>query len=454
MRFADTSEQRDMRVGASLVLYLWSLVLTSLGFQRQERVMNEGESPAKMSIAQAALINLYGGQSPSPQQHYSRLPPAVPIDDFQVVPRGMDRYGAPLPQAAHYRSVNPPQSYPRRPLPPISADPGFNQGMKAVLQSMQMLNYGGHHSEEYNYNKAVATYRALNDPSLPQDQPPRMQSGFTPVEERILRAHAGGAEGYSKSGRLTNLPPTSESDFHAAARGDSSSYDQQYSKLSSTPSDFAYSRTHDTGLHAINDSQNQNLSPAHLRSTTAPSSHSTQRSSSTTYNPRQHYSTISFPPGSNTTHNFTNKNSSSIRSNTYTGYQHNTIHNIDTNSAHSNFKQNSHRQATHAHNQNQKNMNYDFDNHHDNLHNIPDNAVDSPLVSPALTFSGRTPVTLSPSTPFFGSFAQAQDDFKGIREQLQDPERQCDGEVNIQGLMSGVQDKMNLSVPVTSRAHN
>lgn len=419
--------------------------------------MNEGESPNKMSIAQAALLNLHGGQSPSPQQLYSRLPTSLPNDDFRVVPPGMDRYAAPVHQAGHYRAVNPPQPHTHRPLPPV-ADPGFNHGMKNVLQSMQMLNYGGHHSEEHNYNKALATYRALNDLSLPGDQPPRMQGGFTPIEERILRAHAGGAEGYK--GRLMSLPPTSENDFHAAAQGGNSPYvQQQYSKLSSTPSDFAYAHNLDTGLHTTDSqNQNQNLNPAHLRSTTAPSSQFNLRSSSTTYRPRQHYSTISFPPGNNTTHNNTeNKNNSSIRSNIYTGnqHQHNTIHENTHSVQHSNSKQiPHHRQATHAHHQNPKNMNYDFDNNHgSNLHTIPDSNVDSPLVSPSLTYSGRTPVTLSPSTPFFGSFAQAQENFKGIGQQLQqDPEFDGQG-VNIQGLMGGVQDKVNLSVPVTKRVH-
>ena len=36
---------------------------------------------------------------------------------------------------------------------------------------MQVLNYGGHHSDEYNYNEVPATYRALNDLSLPVDRP-------------------------------------------------------------------------------------------------------------------------------------------------------------------------------------------------------------------------------------------------------------------------------------------
>ena len=165
--------------------------------------------PNKISIAQATLLNLHGGQSPSPQQLYSRLPSSLPIDEFRVVPHGMDRYGVPVPQTDHFRSVNPP-----RPqnccLPPV-ANPGFDHGMKNVLQSMQMLNYGAHHSNEYNYNKALATYHALNDLSVPVDQPSRMQSGFTPIEERILRAHASGAEGYQS--KLTSLPPTSENDI-------------------------------------------------------------------------------------------------------------------------------------------------------------------------------------------------------------------------------------------------
>ena len=358
--------------------------------------MNDDESPNKISIAQAALLNLRGGRSPSPQQLYSRLPTSLPIDEFRVVPQGI--------RANHYQ----PHSY--RPLPPV-ADPGFDHGMKNVLQSMQMLNYGGHHSDEHNYNKALAAYRALNDLSLPMDQPSRMQSGFTPIEERILRAHADGVEN-----RPMGLPPTSE---HASAQGSNSLYvPQQYTKLSSTPSDFAYAHNHDTGLHTT-DSQNQNLNQAHLRSTTAPSSQFNQRSSLTSYHPRQHYSTVSFPPGNNTTHNNTvNKNGT--RANIYTSNQQHTIHD-NTNSVQ--YSKQVPYQVSYAENQN----NINYDNRH-NGHLLPD----SPLVSPSLTYSGRTPATLSPSTPFFGSFAQAQDNFKGIG---QDSEGGFDGQgISVQGL--------------------
>jgi hypothetical protein len=46
----------------------------------------------------------------------------------------------------------------------------------------------------------------------------------------------------------------------------------------------------------------------------------------------------------------------------------------------------------------------------DNNYNEKEDNGDSPLVSPALTFTshGRTPQTLSPVTPFFGSFTHGE----------------------------------------------
>jgi hypothetical protein len=43
-----------------------------------------------------------------------------------------------------------------------------------------------------------------------------------------------------------------------------------------------------------------------------------------------------------------------------------------------------------------------------------DNAASPPLVSPALTYSSRTPATLSPSTPFFSAFGQAGFEGPGV----------------------------------------
>ena len=54
-------------------------------------------------------------------------------------------------------------------------------------------------------------------------------------------------------------------------------------------------------------------------------------------------------------------------------------------------------------------------------HSIVKEGSKSPaVVSPALTYSSRTPSTLSPATPFFGSFASSQDAFDGMTMENED----------------------------------
>lgn len=97
------------------------------------------------------------------------------------------------------------------------------------------------------------------------------------------------------------------------------SWAQQYSKLSTTPSDFTYAHNYDTGLH-ITDSQNIiPIRPIYVqRRHLLRSSTFNQHSSLTSYHPREHYSTFSFPPDNNTTHNIT-VNENGICANIYNG---------------------------------------------------------------------------------------------------------------------------------------
>jgi hypothetical protein len=182
-----------------------------------------------------------------------------------------------------------------------------------------------------------------------------------------------------------------------------------------SPSDFPYSNNqqdppqqqHNEPI-SFNQSSKYQPSQAHVRSTTLPSSHFNQRP----YRSRQHHSSSSFPPD----------NLSRTRSNHYINTGNLNISHEHSNSNSTNSNHNQRHNDDHIINSN----NYDSTHFHATLQTIQDDS-DSPLVSPSLTYSSRTPSTLSPATPFFGSFAHAQENFKG---HIQD---------NFEGLGSGPQ---------------
>ena len=61
VRFADTAEQRELRVGTILVLS--EPLSEQYTSQRQERLVQGDQSPARLTMAQAALLNMQGSQA-------------------------------------------------------------------------------------------------------------------------------------------------------------------------------------------------------------------------------------------------------------------------------------------------------------------------------------------------------------------------------------------------------
>ncbi|KIM74130.1 hypothetical protein PILCRDRAFT_14684 [Piloderma croceum F 1598] len=457
VRFADSAEQREMR--------------------RTERTTREEEpSPKRLTIAQAALLNLRGQDL---QQQLQPLVldslhhrPALPIpnsDDFKVKPHLANRY-YPNHADAHALSSNSVSHSPDSHAQPHDLHANFIPDMATILESMragQVLSdgYSGVHAHHARARAvALAAYRAQAPSRVPMAMSVQAQtqtrSGFTLAEERILQAHETGHHPYQQqqqqqthlagdtaprafsrpravntvrqgpyaqppfppriSPGFSPIAPTSmmsEDEFHASAQGRHhlSSYQRPHhyqidmadgntiegpSDFSpSSPSDFPYSNNNQQHNEPISSDQNSRsqASQAHVRSITLPSSPFNQRP----YRSRQHYSSSSFPPSSS-------DNLSRVRSNNYINTGN---HNINQEHSSNNSTNQNHiprHNDDHIINSN----NYDSTHFHATLQTIHDDS-ESPLVSPSLTYSSRTPSTLSPATPFFGSFAHAQENFKG-----------------------------------------
>lgn len=326
--------------------------------------------------------------------------------------------------------------------------------MTASLASMragQALNEGYDNASEL-----LAQMQARYNPQDPMGQA-RASSGFTAVEEQILRAHGErrspyqqyppqsarsigmhGPQGTVRSaGRAVRIQDTlaqlrrqevhgshttMKALYHEQARGSASqaaSYQRpRHHKIDmpadykisppndlhvlSAPSDLPYSHGHAQYQQCIDSktsNNNDQPSQAHLRSSTLPPSHFSQRPTRS----RQHNSSISAPSSNTNIEHVT----LSTRSNYYinAGNHHDLEHEHD-NSARNmqSSRHNGSRQLDGS-----KHLNVQFHNQQ------TPSETDSPLVSPALTYgSTRTPSTLSPSTPFFSSsFALPQENFKG-----------------------------------------
>jgi hypothetical protein len=427
-----------MRVGSGSITSLYGIGLMNLSLQRAERAIREGEpSPNRLTIAQAALLNLRGQELQQVQPlvlhpRHRHHAPTLNSDDFKVTPRPVSRYYSTHPDAF------------------------------SVLESMragQVLSdgYSGAHAHHARARAtALATYHAPA-PVHAQAQT-QTRSGFTLAEERILQAHETGQQPQPSGGNpllpgrpafsraawqaphgQTTFPSQdspiastgmmSEDDFHAAAQGrlHPSSYQRSqhcqidmtssnaiqdpsdFSSFAPSPSDVPYSHNrHDPpqqqqqqyNISTISSGENAKYQTpqAHTRSTTLPSLQFNQHPCRS----RQHHSSISFPP-SNT------NNASRIRSNNY-------INTNDHNINHEHLNGNSNRNPRYNDDQNTNGNIRDTTHFRATLQTIHDDSENdnSPLVSPSLTYSSRTPSTStqSPATPFFGSFAHAQENFK------------------------------------------
>jgi hypothetical protein len=452
-----------MRVGSGSITSLYGIGSMNLSLQRAERAIREGEpSPNRLTIAQAALLNLRGQglQQVQPlvlHPRHRHHAPTLNSDDFKVTPRPVSRYYSTHPDAFSSTAASPAYIHPQ----PLDLPTNFNPNMVAVLESMragQALSdgYSGAHAHHAHARATLATYHAPA-PVHAQAQT-QTRSGFTLAEERILQAHETGQQSQPSGGNsllpsrpafsraawqaphgqtafpsqdspIASTDMMSEDDFHAAAQGrlHPSSYRRSqhcqidmtsgnaiqdpsdFSSFAPSPSDVPYSHNrHDPpqqqqqqyNIPTISSGQNAKYQTpqAHTRSTTLPSLQFNQHP----YRSRQHHSSISFPP-SNT------NNASRIRSNNY-------INTSDHNINHEHLNGNSNRNPRYNDDQNTNGNIHDTTHFRATLQTIHDDSENdnSPLVSPSLTYSSRTPSTStqSPATPFFGSFAHAQENFK------------------------------------------
>ncbi|RPD65681.1 hypothetical protein L226DRAFT_520014 [Lentinus tigrinus ALCF2SS1-7] len=477
VRFADTAEQRELR--------------------RTERHSREGEqSPARLTMARAALLNLKGtqyqgvGHSPTLTDiSLQGLPGATsgnlglafnqlglgqlgsPVSPLQAasplaiqnpfVRQGAE-FGVPGLDALNARAANAPAQTLR--LPQQLQDTG--SGLLDDQSDLQMALLG----------MGVQGLRA------------RTNNGYTPVEQLILQAHTrqqrSGAVNVgsdSVQGQLQNaqlgtsgahinaqraetnrrlldfLPPMSEDDFHANA-----GLVQDLRSLGHTlmPTGFAASeeqlaldldrqlalcgqptrqRNHTLATQARSDVDKQAV---HIRSSTLPSPQYTSvRSHTTTPNVPLYDSDLSL--NANTSNrNTLRANTNNIHTTTHSKHApyvptgpsatRNIAHslpdtqtlfssknNINISSATSRLNMNTSTMSSINPSMNVKNgasktpaMSASHVVGVAQPQNGDDEDEHSPVVSPALTYSTRTPASLSPATPYSGFFADGGETFK------------------------------------------
>ncbi|KAH9831186.1 uncharacterized protein C8Q71DRAFT_680457, partial [Rhodofomes roseus] len=227
VRFADTTEQRELR--------------------RMERTSHDGEhSPGRLSMAQAALLNLNGGQVPLPH-----LSPHISPDLGRLSPGGNI---SPLLVGGHLPAQVPHVRTPLAPLAAAAAQLPFHQQQAILQQRMQDLSLAGHdfssHASPYlPQDLRVTPHLAqMRDEllSLQETQAQlhlkrglgvggsaRADNGYTTMERMMLQVHAQRQQeqqileaqaqvqaqrGQSKRRLLDVLQPCSiEDDFHATA---------------------------------------------------------------------------------------------------------------------------------------------------------------------------------------------------------------------------------------------
>ncbi|KAG2068535.1 hypothetical protein BDR04DRAFT_1232759 [Suillus decipiens] len=496
VRFADSAEQRELR--------------------RSERVSKNGDqSPARLTIAQAALLNLRGQEL---QAHARKT----------QVNRARD-----IPGIGQLRDViSPPSihhSYPNLNLASVSAGnipvstslPGHldypydsspstryqdlqsNHYTDDLLQSLQHnLNlthtYTGSrldqkHDARRVHLQALANATLYTTSTQPSAQQPRSQvqarNGFTPAEELILQAHARIREqqyqqlqiqqqfmhprnctvprrasssgrletgsklnanaqvfqapeqnaAYTVTGRILGgasrskffgdaLPPISEDDFHTLGQhqlGSRSHYDHlrtHYQEELNFGGDAGNVRITKPPSRAIEIV----APPQHLDSKCSPlqTHHRSQFSSRSHLSLRQQAQVATLPRSplaSNSSQHIYQHTDS--RSNN----QSNTATTSSTNDKpDNNFQNNTHSpQAPRPRSDDQEDQRRDSISVSSKAyisaqkspslaqHLSFENDMRSPsLVSPALTYSSRTPSTLSPATPFFGSFNGSPETFE------------------------------------------
>ncbi|KZT63830.1 hypothetical protein DAEQUDRAFT_85503 [Daedalea quercina L-15889] len=400
VRFADTAEQRELR--------------------RTERTGRDGEqSPGRISMAQAALLNLKGGQVHPPQ-----LSPLISPD------LGVLQSGANIsPLLAHARTPLSPSSLP---LP---------QQQALLQQRMQELSLAGYDDFSANASPCLRQDPRIT-PRLAQIQDElfslqqaqaqlqlksglgvgagmgsaaRADNGFTAMERMLLQAHAQHQQdqqllearaqvqtqqgltgrGPSKRRLLDVLQPyTIEDDFHASAAVGADGAGRSTSGDSASIGQRQRNQTHMSNART---GDAPGLGQAsHLRSTTMPSQYLNSRaldgSGGLTFGADRGPTTCTI--GRNDGYSVANMNASNAFA------RKPSVQNLQSLNA-STLPRTTSSTTTqsHGHGHGQglgRGVVQEAD--------VGGDEDGSQLLSPGLTFSPRTPATLSPATPFGGFF--------------------------------------------------
>lgn len=291
---------------------------------------------------------------------------------------------------------------------------------------------------------------------LARDMLGRGRGAGIEVEERGVASAAHSFPQQQRQERIPrNVPVMSEDDFHSnagyrhvpygsAADGTTTKKAIHNRHIHPAHVNARLSRDLDTQqqeqeqlpIMASSYQQNQNQMHAHIRSTTLP-----QRSSSSSHIHQRHHqhSSMSIPISSNSSASGVRMNELQVQlqnqnkiqvhyNNCNSIFEHNStsnnihrasintnINNTTINSEHSGKQNKTNSSSTHDSAQQDLAHTYN----HVHIHRPSPGAYDvdissPPLVSPALTYSSRTPATLSPATPFFGSFGHAGETFEGL----------------------------------------
>ena len=334
VRFADTTEQRELRVSnpiamsivieglhvrtfASIVTSSPLLMCRSLTYywQRTERTSRDGEqSPGRLSMAQAALLNMKGNQV-----HPSQLSPLISPELGNLSSSAVI---SPL-LSGH---LSPPVGGARTPLSPMS----FQQQQTLLQQRIHDLSLTTHGYDAFSLNASPYLCPDLIAPQLAQVQEElrslqeaqahlqlrqlgaaggmgsaaRADSGFTPMERMLLQAHVQrqqeqqlldaqihaqaqqglACRGQGKRRLLDALPVASiEDDFHASTSvlNTNGTYLSPQPGVGHVGAGLAQRQRNQThGSNArVADVPHAELGQAlHLRSTTMPSQYLSSRS--------------------------------------------------------------------------------------------------------------------------------------------------------------------------------
>ena len=209
VRFADSAEQRELRV--CLFDQHSCCEHANALSQRAERTLKSGDqSPSRLTIAQAALLNLRGQTLQSDSHKTSMLPlhEDVPVISRRAPPQlpprqcqtTLDCLPASRPLAAPTSLPTNPGQYssPIRPIPDLHTTTDMN----ALIQSISSIGIGegglfdnilggnvDYHTVPQTPLQTLTNARLLSGvlPIAPTHSQAR--NGFTPTEEMILQAH-------------------------------------------------------------------------------------------------------------------------------------------------------------------------------------------------------------------------------------------------------------------------